>query len=97
MKKTIGMALTIIVILTLSVLGIVLGNNNLTELQLRTLKILAIVCGSSIAYCFIVGEIAEEYSKHPSHEQLGPDDEKCLFIRCHQSAETEFQVRHSLA
>ena len=63
MKKYIGMALTIIVILTLSVLGIVLGNNNLTELQLRTLKILAIICGSSIAYCFIVGEIARNNSQ----------------------------------
>ena len=63
MRKTIVMALTVIVILSLSILGIVLGNNNLTELQLRTLKILAIICGSSIAYCFIVGELARNNSQ----------------------------------
>ncbi len=63
MKRTILMGLTVIAILTLSILGIVLGNNSLTELQLKTLLILAIICGSSIAYCFIVGELANNYSQ----------------------------------
>lgn len=63
MKKYFGMGLTIIVIITLSILGVVLGNNYLTNNQLKTLLILTIVCGGSILYCFVVGELSKNYSQ----------------------------------
>lgn len=63
MKKNIGTIITVIITITLSVLGFVLGGPNLTNLQLETLKILVIVCVISIAYCFIVGEITGNNSQ----------------------------------
>ena len=63
MKKNIGTIITVIITITLSVLGFVLGGPNLTNLQLETLKILVIVCLISIAYCFIVGEITGNNSQ----------------------------------
>lgn len=63
MKKYIGTILTVIITLTLSVLGFVLGGFHLSQLQLDTLLILAIVCGISMAYCFIAGEITGNNSQ----------------------------------
>src|SRR5690554_197138 len=63
MKKNIGILITVIITLILSVLGFVLGGFDLSELQLDTLKILIIVCVISIAYCFIVGEITGNNSQ----------------------------------
>lgn len=63
MKKNIGILITVIITLILSVLGFVLGGFHLSELQLDTLKILIIVCTISIAYCFIVGEITGNNSQ----------------------------------
>ena len=63
MKKYIGTILTVIITLTLSVLGFVLGGFQLSQLQLDTLLILAIVCGVSMAYCFIAGEITGNNSQ----------------------------------
>ena len=44
-------------------MSIVFGKTSFTEQQLSTLKILLIVCGCAIAYCFIVGEITHNYSQ----------------------------------
>ncbi len=63
MKKKIGTVIAVIVVLTLLVLGIVLGRAALSERQFGTLRILLIVCGCSVAYCFIVGELAQNFSQ----------------------------------
>ena len=63
MKRMIGTVVTVVVVLTLLVSGIVFGRAALTAEQLETLKILLIVCGASIAYCFIVGELAQNFSQ----------------------------------
>ena len=63
MKKTIGTVIGVSVVIALIVMSIVFGKTSFTEQQLATLKILLIVCGSSIAYCFIVGEITHNYSQ----------------------------------
>lgn len=59
----IGTVVTVIVVLALLALGIVFGRTALSEQQLATLKILLIVCGCSIVYCFTVGEIAQNFSQ----------------------------------
>jgi steroid 5-alpha reductase family enzyme len=63
MKKRIGTIITVILALTLSVLGFVLGGFHLSELQLDTLMILIIICGISVAYCFITGELSGNNSQ----------------------------------
>ena len=63
MKKNIGTIITVIIAITLSVLGFVLGGFHLSELQIDTLKILIIVCVISMSYCFIVGEITGNNSQ----------------------------------
>ena len=62
-KDIISSLITAIIILTLSILSLILGNNNLSNLQLETLGILGIICGASVLYCFIVGEIAQNNSQ----------------------------------
>lgn len=63
MKKYLGNIVTVTLAMTLAVLGLVLGRNQLSELQLNTLNTLLIVCGISVAYCFIVGEITVNNSQ----------------------------------
>lgn len=63
MKKNLGIIITVLMALTLSVLGFVLGGFHLSELQSETLMILIIVCVISMAYCFIVGEITGNNSQ----------------------------------
>ena len=63
MKKHIGTVLTVCVVLSLIVLSIVWRGNMFTNDQMDALKILLIICGCSIAYCFIVGEITHNYSQ----------------------------------
>ena len=63
MKKYIGTIITAVAVLTLSVLGFVLGGPNLDQIQQETLLILAIVCGSAALYCFVVGEITRNNSQ----------------------------------
>lgn len=63
MKKHLGTIFTVIVALSLSVLGFILGGFQLSEIQLDTLMILVIVCIVSMLYCFIVGEITKNNSQ----------------------------------
>ena len=63
MKKYIGTVITALVVVTGVVLGFVLGGVQLTDLQKETLVILAIVCGSSALYCFVVGELSRNNSQ----------------------------------
>ena len=63
MKKKIPMIIGGIVIITLSVLCAVFNNFNLDEVQLKTLKIIAIVCAISVGYCFIAGELSRNNSQ----------------------------------
>lgn len=63
MKNKIVTIITVIMTLLLSVLGFILGGFNLSDLQRETLYILMIVCGISMAYCFVVGELSGNNSQ----------------------------------
>ncbi len=63
MKKNIPVILVSLAVVALVVLGFVFAPPVLSQNQLDTLGILAIVCGSSVAYCFIVGEITRNNSQ----------------------------------
>ena len=63
MRKTIGTVLAALVVLALLAAALLAGGYSLTGLQRGTLRILLIVCGCSIAYCFIVGEAVRNYSQ----------------------------------
>lgn len=63
MKRSLITIIMVVVALVLSVLGFVLGGFDLTNLQIETLNILMIVCGISMAYCFIVGELSGNNSQ----------------------------------
>lgn len=54
--------LTVIIVIAGSVFGILSGFD-LTELQTNTLIILGVICGTSILYCFVVGEITGNTSQ----------------------------------
>jgi len=61
--KNIGTITTLVIALVLSVLGFVLGGQQLSNLQLETMTVLVIVCVISMLYCFIVGEITKNNSQ----------------------------------
>ena len=63
MKRIFGTAAAVIVVLGLLAAGLFFSNYQLTERQLQTLKILLIVCAASVAYCFIVGELTQNFSQ----------------------------------
>ncbi len=63
MKRTVGTVVSAIVVIALLVLGFVFGGFTLTGTQSETLKILLIVCGCSVAFCFVVGELAQNFSQ----------------------------------
>lgn len=63
MKRSISNILTVVITVTLAILGLVFGRGQLSELQLDTLNTLLIVSGISMAYCFIVGEITVNNSQ----------------------------------
>lgn len=63
MKRRLLTIIMVVLALVLSVLGFVLGGFELTNLQIETLNILMIVCGISMAYCFIVGELSGNNSQ----------------------------------
>ena len=62
MKKIITSVLFVIIVLCAIAVGLISGFN-FTAKQLETLKILAIIAGSSALYCFIVGEITGNTSQ----------------------------------
>ena len=63
MKKYLGSIIAVLVVLSLSVLGFVFNGIHLSQLQLDTLLILVIVCGTSALYCFVVGELTHNNSQ----------------------------------
>ena len=52
-----------VVIVALIVASVALGDRTLTDLQAETLRTLVIICGCSILYCFIVGEVTQNFSQ----------------------------------
>ena len=62
MKDKISMIITLLVVITLGTLGFVFSSGVSTN-QIETLKILGIICASSMAFCFIVGEITRNNSQ----------------------------------
>ena len=63
MKKYIEIIFVVLFAVSLSVLGFVFNPVNLDSNQKDTLLILAIICGSSMLYCFVVGEITRNNSQ----------------------------------
>ena len=63
MKKIVDGVLTSLVIIALIVLSLIFNPISLSENQKDTLFILVIVCGASVLYCFIVGEISRNNSQ----------------------------------
>ncbi len=63
MKKNLSTIITVVMTLVLAVLGFVLGGFGFSDLQFDTLILLAIICGISMAYCFIVGELTGNNSQ----------------------------------
>lgn len=63
MKKYVEIGIIAVVVIALSVLSLVFGPLDLTQRQLDTLLILAIITGASALYCFVVGEIARNNSQ----------------------------------
>ena len=63
MRKYIIIAISVILILTLATFGFVLSDYSMTENQLWTLFILGCITLGAILYCFIVGEIANNFSQ----------------------------------
>ena len=63
MSKYFGTVITALIVIAGVVLGFVFGFPSLSQLQLDTLLILVIICGSSALYCFVVGEIARNNSQ----------------------------------
>lgn len=59
----IGTVIAALIAVGLAAAGIILGRGELTANQLGTLKILLIICGCSMAYCFIVGELSQNFSQ----------------------------------
>ncbi len=62
MKKILPVVLSVTLAIACIVLGFVKGIY-LDDVQKRTLNILGIICASSMAYCFIVGEISRNNSQ----------------------------------
>ncbi len=63
MKKYIPTIITAIIVVTLSALSIIFYPPSLSENQVDTLIILCIICGSSVLYCFVVGELSRNNSQ----------------------------------
>lgn len=63
MKKYLGTIITAVIVITLSILSLILGDLSLSSYQLETLGILLIILGCSVLYCFIVGELSSNYSQ----------------------------------
>ena len=63
MKKNLGTIILALVAITGVVLGFVFSPIELSQLQLDTLFILALICGGSALYCFIIGELTRNNSQ----------------------------------
>ncbi len=63
MRKILPTVLSVLVILTLSILSLVFSDLSLSKNQQETMLILLIICGASMLYCFVVGEITHNYSQ----------------------------------
>jgi len=63
MKRYAVTALSALGVILLIAVGIAGGDLTLTDLQKDTVRILLILCGASILYCFTVGEIARNNSQ----------------------------------
>ena len=63
MKKYLPTVISVIVILTLSILSLVFSDLHLSQNQSETMIILLIICGTSMLYCFVVGELTHNYSQ----------------------------------
>ena len=62
-KKSAGTAAAAAIVSALIVLCAVFSDYSLTALQRDTLKILMIICGCSVLYCFAVSQITKNYSQ----------------------------------
>lgn len=58
-----GIIITVLITLTLAILGFVLGGVELSELQSETMTILVVITAISMVFCFIVGELTRNNSQ----------------------------------
>ena len=63
MKKYLPTILSVLVILALSILSLVFSDLHLSHNQQETMIILLCICGGSMLYCFVVGELTNNYSQ----------------------------------
>lgn len=63
MKKAAGTVIAAVIVAALVITSIVLSEGAMTDNQSETLRILVILCGCSAAYCFIVGELVQNFSQ----------------------------------
>ena len=63
LRNTLATAVTAAVVLCLCVLAFLWSDRSLTPNQLATGKLLLLVCGCAAAYCFVVGELANNFSQ----------------------------------
>lgn len=63
MKKYLGTAITVVVVITLTVLGFVFSPIVLNDQQLKAFMIVGIICGCSALYCFVIGELTRNNSQ----------------------------------
>lgn len=63
MRQNMKSILTLIIVLTLSLLGFILGGEQLSTLQTETFRILVIIALISMIYCFLVGELTGNNSQ----------------------------------
>ena len=62
MRNIIVTVITSLIVIAGVVLGFVFSSG-INELQIQTLKVLGIICGSAALYCFVVGEISRNNSQ----------------------------------
>lgn len=62
MKKVLPIVISVSLIVTAMVLGLIKGIT-LSTIQQKTLLVLAIICGASALYCFIAGELSRNNSQ----------------------------------
>ena len=62
-KRIAGTVVTAVIAAALIVCGIAFSDLRLSDVQASTLRVLLIVCGCAVLYCFVTGEITQNFSQ----------------------------------
>ena len=63
MKKHLPKIIASLIVLAVSILSLIFSDKTLSDNQKSTILILCIVCGASVLYCFVIGEITRNNSQ----------------------------------